>query len=169
MASWPRSWSNIGLEIALRDVGILVHRCPVGDRSVREEMLRHGVTLGGEQSGHIIFSELLPTGDGLLTALSVLRVMQATGSELAQLRSGLDVYPQVLLNVAVRAKPDLSTEPEIEEAIANAERALGDQGRVLVRYSGTEPLLRVMIEGRDSADVQRLADAIADRARARLG
>ena len=161
--------SNIGLEIALRQVGIVVHRCPVGDRSVRDEMLRHGFVLGGEQSGHIIFSEQLPTGDGILTVLSVLRVMQATGRELAELRQGLDVFPQVLLNVEVSTKSNLATEPEIQEAIADAERILGDQGRVLVRYSGTESLLRVMIEGRDSAQVQQLAEVIADRARTRLG
>jgi phosphoglucosamine mutase len=161
--------SNIGLEIALRQVGIVVHRCPVGDRSVRDEMLRHGLVLGGEQSGHIIFSEQLPTGDGILTVLSVLRVMQATGRELAELRQGLDVFPQVLLNVEVSTKSNLATEPEIQEAIADAERILGDQGRVLVRYSGTESLLRVMIEGRDSALVKQLAEVIADRARTRLG
>ena len=160
--------SNIGLEIALRQAGILVHRCPVGDRSVREEMLRYGCVLGGEQSGHIIFSEQLPTGDGILTALSVLRVIQATGSELAELTQGLDVLPQVLLNVQVNTKPDLAHEPEIQEAIADAERILGDQGRVLVRYSGTESLLRVMIEGHDPAEVQQLAESIADRARTRL-
>ena len=160
--------SNIGLEIVLRQAGILVHRCPVGDRSVRDEMLYRGCVLGGEQSGHIIFSELLPTGDGILTALSVLRVMQATGSELAELTRGLDVLPQVLLNVPVNTKPDLAHEPEIQEAIADAERVLGDQGRVLVRYSGTESLLRVMIEGHDPAEVQQLAESIADRARTRL-
>ena len=161
--------SNLGLEVALREVGITVHRCPVGDRSVREAMLQRGVVLGGEQSGHIIFSEQLPTGDGILTALSVLRVMQATGRELRELTAGLQIYPQVLLNVRVRKKPDLAAEPVIQSAIAEAEQTLGDRGRVLVRYSGTEPLLRVMIEGQDSESVQRLARSIADRARARLG
>ena len=161
--------SNIGLEIALRQAGIAVHRCPVGDRSVRDDMLRRGCVLGGEQSGHIIFSEQLPTGDGILTALSVLRVIQATGRELAELKQGLDVLPQVLLNVEVSTKPDLATEPEIQESIGDAVRILGDQGRVLVRYSGTESLLRVMIEGPDLVQVQQLAESIADRARARLG
>ena len=161
--------SNIGLEVALRETGVAVHRCPVGDRQVREEMCRRGVVLGGEQSGHIIFSKLLPTGDGLLTALSVLRVMSDTGRELSELREGLEVYPQVLVNVPVRSKPALATEPAITDAVARAEATLGEDGRVLIRYSGTEPLLRVMIEGRDSATVRQLAEAIAAQARARLG
>ncbi len=161
--------SNIGLEVALRSAGITVHRCPVGDRQVREEMRRRSLVLGGEQSGHIIFSQLLPTGDGLLTSLSMLRVMHETGKELTDLTAGLEVYPQVLLNVRVRAKPDLEGEPEIATAVASAEETLGSDGRVLVRYSGTEPLLRVMIEGKDAALVSRLAEGIAERARARLG
>ena len=161
--------SNLGLEIALRRAGIVVHRCPVGDRQVLEEMRRRGTVLGGEQSGHIIFSDLLPTGDGLLTTLSVLKAMVDTRRDLSELRTGLEVYPQVLLNVRVRAKPDLETEPDITEAIRHAEATLGGDGRVLVRYSGTEPLLRVMIEGRDRVVVDDLAGAIATCARDRLG
>ena len=132
-------------------------------------MVEHGVVLGGEQSGHIILSELLPTGDGLVTALSVIKVMIESDRELADLRCDLEVYPQVLVNVPVRSKPDLEAEPEIVSAILEAENALAGRGRVLVRYSGTEPLLRVMIEGPDSETVQRLAGAIAERARQRLG
>lgn len=161
--------SNIGLEVALRGEGIEMHRCPVGDRSVWEAMERFGVALGGEQSGHIIFSDRLPTGDGLATALSVIRVMHATGRELADLGRGLAVFPQLLLNVEVRHKPDLSTEPALVELIDHAEQTLGQDGRVLVRYSGTEPILRVMIEGRDVEEVQRLATSIADCAKDRLG
>ena len=161
--------SNIGLEIALRRAGIVVHRCPVGDRQVLEEMRRRGTVLGGEQSGHIIFSDLLPTGDGLLTTLSVLKVMVDTRRDLSDLRTGLEAYPQVLLNVRVRAKPALETEPNIAEAIRRAEATLGGDGRVLVRYSGTEPVLRVMIEGRDRGVVDDLAGAIAQCARDRLG
>ena len=161
--------SNIGLEIALRASGVTVHRCSVGDRQVREEMRRHSLVLGGEQSGHIIFSRLLPTGDGLLTALSVLRVMDESGKELADLTAGLEIYPQVLLNVRVRVKPDLDSEPELAAAVASAEEAIGHNGRVLVRYSGTEPLLRVMIEGKDATLIRRLAEDIAERALARLG
>ena len=161
--------SNMGLEVALSEAGVAVHRCPVGDREVREAMVEHGVVLGGEQSGHIILSELLPTGDGLVTALSVIKVMIESGRELADLQRDLEVHPQVLVNVLVRSKPDLEAEPEIISAISEAKNTLAGQGRVLVRYSGTEPLLRVMIEGPDSETVQRLADAIAERARKRLG
>ena len=117
----------------------------------------------------MIFSELLPTGDGLLTGLSVVRVMLETGQDLVALRRGLEIYPQVLVNVAVRTKPDLVSEPRIVKAIEEAERTLGPDGRVLVRYSGTEPLLRVMIEGRDQVTVEQLAETIADQARAQLG
>ena len=161
--------SNIGLEVAFRDAGIALYRCPVGDRQVFEEMQRLGVAVGGEQSGHIIFSRVLSTGDGLLTALSVIDVMNDTGQELAELRRGLRVFPQVLVNVPVRAKPAVEDHPEIVAAIQRAEETLGADGRVLVRYSGTEPLLRVMIEGRDEPTVGRLADMIAQEARGRLG
>ena len=161
--------SNIGLEVAFRDAGIALYRCPVGDRQVFEEMQRLGVAVGGEQSGHIIFSRVLSTGDGLLTALSVIDVMNDTGQKLAELRRGLRVFPQVLVNVPVRAKPAVEDHPEIVAAIQRAEETLGADGRVLVRYSGTEPLLRVMIEGRDEPTVGRLADMIAQEARGRLG
>lgn len=161
--------SNIGLEVALRQVGVSLYRCPVGDRQVREEMRRRSLVLGGEQSGHIIFSESLPTGDGLLTSLSVLRIMHETGRELADLTARLEIFPQVLRNVRVQVKSDLKNEPEIMAAIEAAKEALGSDGRVLVRYSGTEPLLRVMIEGQDATLVSRLVDHIADQARARLG
>ena len=125
--------------------------------------------MGGEQSGHVIFSDLLPTGDGLLTTLSVLNVMSATGRGLSQLRTGLEVSPQVLLNVEVRSKPRLQAEPEITETIKAAEEKLGADGRVLVRYSGTEPLLRIMVEGPNVAVVEELADKIAQSVRNQLG
>ncbi len=157
--------SNIGLEIALRADGVTLHRCAVGDRQVREAMIARGAALGGEQSGHLIFSDLLPTGDGLLTALSIIRVMGETGLELADLRRGLEIRPQVLVNVPVQSKPDPASEPRLAAAVEAAQQALGREGRVLVRYSGTEPLLRVMIEGRDAALVRRLADGLAARAR----
>ena len=160
--------SNIGLEAALRETGISVHRCPVGDRNVRETMLERGVVIGGEQSGHIILDEWLPTGDGLLTALSVIRVMADTGRTLSDLASELETYPQALVNVPVRDKPPLDTIPDVADAIHHAEGLLADNGRVLVRYSGTEPLLRVMIEGRDQAVVQELAGTIAERVRKHL-
>ena len=149
--------SNIGLEIALRDSGIEMVRCPVGDKYVMEEMVRRDLSLGGEQSGHIIFAEHLFTGDGIATALNVLRVMAETGRELADLAGELVTYPQVLVNVRVREKKDLATVPEIAAAMARVEERLAGQGRLLVRYSGTEPLLRVMIEGRDQQEIQAWA------------
>ena len=161
--------SNVGLEIALREAGITMHRCSVGDREVREAMIKNGAVLGGEQSGHLIFSEYLRTGDGLVTALTVMRIMIESGRELADLTGDFDVYPQVLVNVPVESKPDLNGEPDITRAIAQARRALSANGRVLVRYSGTEPFLRVMIEGRDTDAVRRWADKIATCARERLG
>ena len=132
-------------------------------------MVAHGVALGGEQSGHLIFSDLLPTGDGLLTALSVLQVMCETGRDLADLRQELETYPQVLINVPVRAKPDLASEPRIAATVRRAEQTLGSAGRVLVRYSGTEPLLRVMIEGPEAGAVRQLADDVAAAAHEALG
>ena len=160
--------SNLGLELSLREAGIAVHRCPVGDRNVRDEMRRRGVDLGGEQSGHVIFADRLPTGDGLATGLEVLRVVAETGRELADLAAGLEVLPQRLVNVRVDAQPDLDDVPGVRSAIRDAERRLGARGRVLVRYSGTEPLLRIMIEGPDRGTVGELAAAIADRARRHL-
>ena len=154
--------SNIGLELALRQVGIDVVRCSVGDKYVMEEMLARGLSLGGEQSGHVIFSDYLYTGDGLCTALNVLRTVALTGRTLADLASDLVSYPQVLVNVKVRSKPDLATVPAVRDAIARVTEAVGGQGRVLVRYSGTEPLLRVMVEGREDAQVQAWAHEIVD-------
>ena len=161
--------SNFGLESALDEEGIALHRCPVGDAHVREEMERRGVCLGGEQSGHIIFSDLLPTGDGLGTALSVLRMVAESGCELADLVSGLRILPQVLLNVRVARKPNLDEIPAIDDAIRSARTRLAGAGRVLVRYSGTEAVLRVMIEGREPEVVRRLAEGIAACARRELG
>ena len=160
--------SNFGLETALRQARIALYRCPVGDAHVRAEMERRGACLGGEQSGHIIFSDLLPTGDGLGTALSVLRIVAETGCELADLASGLRICPQVLLNVRVARKPSLDEAPAIVDAIGAAEARLAGTGRVLVRYSGTEPVLRVMIEGPERVLVHGLAEGIAACARQEL-
>jgi phosphoglucosamine mutase len=137
-------------------------RCAVGDKYVMEEMLQRGIALGGEQSGHIIFLEHLFTGDGIVTALRVLRVMAASGRELADLASDLKTYPQVLVNVRVREKRDLRQLPPIAAAMAQVERSLANHGRLLVRYSGTEPLLRIMIEGKDQVEIQGWAQQIAD-------
>jgi phosphoglucosamine mutase len=161
--------SNIGLEIALRNSGIEMVRCPVGDKYVMEEMIRRDLSLGGEQSGHIIFSDHLYTGDGIATALNVLRVMAETGRELAALAAELVTYPQVLVNVRVREKKDLQSVPAIAAAMARVEGRLEGQGRLLVRYSGTEPLLRVMIEGRNQDEIQGWASEIAGKVTEHLG
>jgi phosphoglucosamine mutase len=161
--------SNIGLEIALRETGIDMVRCPVGDKYVMEEMIARGLSLGGEQSGHVIFSDFLFTGDGLVTALNVLQVMAATGRELADLASQLTAYPQILLNVRVRTRTDLAGLPAVNAAIRDVERRLGSSGRLLVRYSGTEPLLRIMLEGQDQDQIRGWAEEIAAEVRACLG
>ena len=134
-----------------------------------EEMLKRGLSLGGEQSGHIIFSHHLFTGDGIATALNVLRVMADTGRDLAELANQLVTYPQVLLNVRVREKRDYQAVPAIAAAMARVEEQLAGNGRLLVRYSGTEPLLRVMIEGRDQHEIQTWAAEIANSVKEHLG
>ncbi len=160
--------SNIGLEIALRQLGIGLVRCPVGDKYVMEELIARDLALGGEQSGHIIFPDFLFTGDGLVTALSVLEAMAASGRELADLAADLTTYPQVLVNVRVSRRADLREVPSVAAALARVEARLGSEGRLLVRYSGTEPLLRIMLEGKDQRVIEALAQEIADRVREHL-
>jgi phosphoglucosamine mutase len=160
--------SNIGLEIALRDRGIELVRTAVGDKYVMEEMVKRGYTLGGEQSGHIIFSEHLFTGDGLATALNVLRIMADTGKELSELAGQLVTYPQVLVNVRVKQRADLSSVPAIASLMKTVEERLAGSGRLLVRYSGTEPLLRIMLEGKDDGEIKQWADQIANVVRENL-
>jgi phosphoglucosamine mutase len=161
--------SNIGLEIALREAGIDMVRTAVGDKYVMEEMLKRDLPLGGEQSGHVIFSEYLFTGDGIATSLHVLRTMAASGRELADLASDMTAYPQVLLNLRVHHRVDLQTIPEIAAVIAAVESRLAGHGRLLVRYSGTEPLLRVMLEGRDADEIRRWGQEIIDAVKHHLG
>ena len=161
--------SNVGLEIALKKSGIELVRCPVGDKYVMEEMLKRGISLGGEQSGHVIFLEHLFTGDGIATALNVLRVMAESGRELRDLASELVAYPQVLVNVRVKERRDLRSVPAIAEAMGRVEERLAGEGRLLVRYSGTEPLLRVMLEGKNQQEIQGWAREIADTVRQHLG
>ena len=161
--------SNIGLELALRDAGIGLVRTQVGDKYVMEEMSRRGFVLGGEQSGHVIFSEYLFTGDGLATSLNVLRTMAATGRSLADLASDLTTYPQVLLNLRVQQKVDLKTIPGVAEVMAQVEARLAGHGRLLVRYSGTEPLLRVMLEGQDEDEIRRWGQEIIDAVKEHVG
>jgi phosphoglucosamine mutase len=161
--------SNIGLELALQESGIALRRTQVGDKYVMEEMIAGGYSLGGEQSGHVIFSDYLFTGDGLATALSVLRVMAATGRSLASLAGELTTYPQVLVNVRVKERRALESVPAVAETVAQIEAALVGHGRLLVRYSGTEPLLRIMLEGRDKGEIDTLAHRLADVVKRELG
>ncbi len=161
--------SNIGLEIALRHLDIELVRTKVGDKYVMEEMQKRDLSLGGEQSGHLIFSEHLFTGDGLITALSVLQTMAASGRELTDLAADLTTYPQVLLNVRVREKADLEKIPEVAAAMRSVEGRLGTNGRLLVRYSGTEPLLRVMLEGQNATEIDLWAREIADAVSKAIG
>ncbi len=161
--------SNLGLHVAMREHGIRVVTTPVGDRYVVEEMVRSGYNLGGEQSGHVVFLDHNTTGDGLITALSVLARVVEDGRPLSELRRVMRRFPQVLVNLRVREKRDLATIPAVSAAIGHAERELGERGRVLVRYSGTEALLRVMIEGEREPHIKQLADAIAHAARDAIG
>jgi phosphoglucosamine mutase len=161
--------SNIGLELALGERGVKLVRAPVGDKYVMEEMLKRGSALGGEQSGHIIFADHLFTGDGIATALNVLRVMAVTGNELHDLAAQLVSYPQVLVNVRVRERADYSAIPAISATIQKVEERLDGQGRLLIRYSGTEPLLRIMLEGKNDAEIRRWGNEIADVVRSHLG
>jgi phosphoglucosamine mutase len=157
--------SNIGLELGLRKLGIELVRTTVGDKYVMEEMQKRNLSLGGEQSGHIIFSDYLFTGDGLVTALNVMRTMAATGREVADLAGDLTTFPQVLINVRVTEKPDLRKVPKVAAVIEEVEKRLAGNGRLLVRYSGTEPLLRVMLEGQDTDEIQTMAQAVVTAVR----
>lgn len=161
--------SNMGLEAALKRSGVRMLRAPVGDKYVLEEMRRSKAQLGGEQSGHILFAGRSTTGDGLLTALLLLDIVSRSGKSLAELTSDLKVYPQVIVNVHVREKKPLQDIPSVSATISSAERELADTGRVVVRYSGTEKLARVMIEAESEEAMKRHADAIASAIRDELG
>ncbi|MGE4492772.1 MAG: phosphoglucosamine mutase, partial [Syntrophotalea sp.] len=154
--------SNMGLDIALRNAGGRVIKTAVGDRYVVEEMRRGGYNLGGEQSGHMIFLEHNTTGDGMVSALQLLAIMQRTGKPLSELSGVMTALPQVLLNVRVASRQDIYIVPEISRTIKAAEEKLADSGRVLIRYSGTEPLLRIMLEGQDELQITEMAQEIAD-------
>ncbi len=160
--------SNLGLDEAIEQAGGKVVRTAVGDRYVLEAMRAGGYILGGEQSGHMIFLRHGTTGDGLVSALQILRLMIESGRTLSELRKVLHKYPQAQRAVAVKSKPPLETVPEVQAAITAAEQALGPRGRVLVRYSGTEPKLRVLLEGREAALLETHADRIAGAIRASL-
>ncbi|MBA4372061.1 MAG: phosphoglucosamine mutase [Thermodesulfovibrio sp.] len=153
--------SNIGLEKFLERKGIGLLRTKVGDRYVVEKMLAGGYNLGGEQSGHIVFLDLNTTGDGPITAMQVLSVMKKRALSLSKLASEIRLFPQVLINVEVAKRQDIRTIPEIEQAIKTAEKSLGSNGRILVRASGTEPKIRVMLEGKDLKTITRLGNDIS--------
>src|SRR5579883_1520797 len=161
--------SNLGLERALNRHGIGLVRTPVGDKYVLEEMLRRNAPLGGEQSGHIIFRDYATTGDGLLTALRVIEIMRRCRQDLDQLTAELVIYPQILVNVRVKHKRALADLAAVNREIRRAESEFGEAGRVLVRFSGTEPLARVMVEGPELSRVEHFANSIAEAIRGELG
>jgi phosphoglucosamine mutase len=154
--------SNIGLEIAFKSAGINLVRTDVGDKYVLEELERSGASLGGEQSGHIIFPRLSLAGDGLITTLNMLRATTEAGRPLHELTAGFQSFPQLLVNVRVKTKPPFAEVPAIQKAAHEVENALGSQGRLLLRYSGTEPLARVMIEGKSQDQIEKYAAILAD-------
>jgi phosphoglucosamine mutase len=160
--------SNLGLTRAMAEHGITVRQTRVGDRYVLEDMNEHGFTLGGEQSGHIVFSDYATTGDGILTGLSLVARMAATGKSLAELASVMTVFPQILINVKGVDRDRLADDEGVAEAVAAFSDELGDTGRVLLRPSGTEPVIRVMVEAADQATADRVAHALADVVRERL-
>jgi phosphoglucosamine mutase len=161
--------ANFGFLKAMEKCGIEVIRSPVGDRYVIQEMLKQGANVGGEQSGHLIFLDHNTTGDGLVCALQVLRIMIETDSKLSDLASIFKKYPQALVNIKVSSKPSLEELESVQKAISQVEKSLGDSGRVLVRYSGTESICRVMVEGPKLKQVQQMANAIADEIHKKIG
>ena len=161
--------ANLGLDEALKAAGIRVAKTQVGDRYVHEEMLKSGANLGGEQSGHLLFPDYMPTGDGILSALSLLSVVRETGEPLASLATCMRKFPQVLVNVPVVRKPPIESIAGLGERIGAFEQEMNGSGRVLIRYSGTEPLARVMIEGSDATRIQAMADELAGVIRSQLG
>ncbi len=161
--------TNLALELALARHGIGLKRTAVGDKYVLEEMLRSGISLGGEPSGHIIFSDLSLAGDGMITLLEVLGLLAGTGQSFDEMLHGYQPFPQLIRNVRVREKPSLESIPAVARAIADCSREMDEQGRVVVRYSGTETLARVMVEGADAAAVEKHAAGIATAIKAAIG
>jgi phosphoglucosamine mutase len=154
--------SNLGMEQALNQLGVPLLRAQVGDRYVMEMLTEHKGILGGENSGHIICLDRTTTGDGIVAALQVLEQMHETGKSLHELKSGMQKYPQILLNIKVAQKVNLAEIPAIQKSVAAAEQVLGKNGRILLRASGTEPLIRVMVEGSDEKTVTALAQQLAE-------
>jgi phosphoglucosamine mutase len=157
--------SNLGLELALAEEGIEFLRAKVGDRYVLAMLKEHGGVLGGEASGHLLCLDRTTTGDGLVSALQVLAAMKRTNRSLAELAGGMSQFPQVMVNVRVRERVDPASSPSIREAVLRVEHALGGKGRVVLRASGTEPVIRVMVEGRDQGQVGHLANQLAEAVR----
>lgn len=161
--------SNMGLKVALKKAGGQLVEAQVGDRYIVEAMQKQKLNLGGEQSGHIVFLDHNTTGDGMIAALKIMAIMRRTGKKLSELKKVMTHYPQVLENIHVKTKEDFAKYPKIVSAIKKVEQALGENGRVLVRYSGTEPLARVMVEGEDYALIRGFAEEIAQSIRTHLG
>ena len=161
--------SNLGLKTALKQMGITHIETKVGDRHVMHAMRKKGAIIGGEDSGHMIFLDQHTTGDGILAALRLIEVMISRDRPLSELSKIMTIMPQILVNVDVAEKPDISSIPEIKNAIIAVENKLGEQGRVLIRYSGTQPLCRVMVEGATYSDAQGYCDELADIIRKNLG
>jgi phosphoglucosamine mutase len=161
--------SNIGLSVALKNMQVDSVMTKVGDRYVLEEMQAKGSAVGGEESGHIIFLQHHTTGDGILTALQVLSAMKKEGKPLSELAKIMNVFPQSLINVDTKSRPEISTVPEIVSVIKAIEQKLGDRGRVLVRYSGTQNMCRVMVEGPTQDETLKYCKQIADVVREKLG
>jgi phosphoglucosamine mutase len=162
------SMSNLGLERVLAREGISMARANVGDRYVLEEMLKSGNVIGGEQSGHVIFLQDSPAGDGLLTALKIASLVSMHG-KLESLIDGLKDYPQTIVNVKVKSKPPLDSLPQVAKALKEAQTTLGENGRIVLRYSGTEQLARVMVEAEHQADVKKFSESVADALRVEIG
>jgi len=160
--------SNLGLEHAIRALNLEFYRARVGDRYIMEMLLDKELKLGGEASGHIINLNLSSTGDGIISAIQVLEAMQRSGKSLAELRRGVEKLPQKLVNIRIREGIDPVDLPEVSAAVRDAERQLGERGRVLLRLSGTEPLLRIMVEGEDAGQLDRLAAALSSRVESAL-
>jgi phosphoglucosamine mutase len=161
--------SNMGLDIAMRQAGGRVVKTDVGDRYVVEEMRRNGYRFGGEQSGHMVFFDHNTTGDGIISALQVLAILQKSGKPLSELASVMTALPQVLVNVRVRERRNIEELPEVVKVIEDVESRLGDTGRVLIRYSGTEPLMRIMLEGQDQEEITGMANEIAFLVKSSIG
>ncbi len=161
--------SNLGLDFCMKDAGGQAVRTQVGDRYVLERMLADDLNVGGEQSGHMIFRDFASTGDGIVAALQVLRIMMDSDKRLSELRQVMTKFPQVVINMKVKSKPSWETMPDVLALVKETEKTLGDEGRVLLRYSGTEPKARLLIEGRDGGQIQMLADKIAGRIKEKIG